>query len=256
MKCLPDSMRLLNQLTEMTVYVCSLGDLPFKRVEGESETLTRLQQLELTMIQKLDKVSFGEGVCPHLQDLVIWSCNDLAEIGKLPNALIKLELRKCNKLRKIEGLCGLAKLQELNINFCTKVEELSSIETLVSLETLLVIHCWNLKSIRGLGQLTKLRFLNMSGSFMLEELPDLEQLILLERLETTECFKLKSIRGLAQLKKLQGLIVDHCRELEVFPGVEHLRSLSMLSASGCPKLQWAGGAVEQFKRQCRYFSLK
>ena len=55
------------------------------------------------------------------------SCNDLVKIGTLPKALIKLELAICTKLNKIEGLCGLAKLQMLNIKWCTELKVLSSI---------------------------------------------------------------------------------------------------------------------------------
>jgi Leucine-rich repeat (LRR) protein len=257
LKCLADSIGLLNQLTKLTVQDCSLLELPFKTVDGESETLReskrrrrcsnldssidkcmlRLQHLELYNTQKLDEVSFGEGVCPHLQHLLIKSCNDLAEVGTLPNALITLELTWCSKLRKIEGLCGLANLQKLDIKGCIEVEVLPGFETLVSLEVLEITNCVKLKSIRGLEQLSKLRKLEVSSCSELEDLPSVENLRSLQNLDVSDCVKLRSIQGLAQLTKLRTLKVRNCSELEELAGIENLRSLEMLEAFNCVKLK-------------------
>jgi Leucine-rich repeat (LRR) protein len=257
LKRLPDSVRLLNQLTEFTVKDCCLEELPFKTVEGESKTLSTeskgkikwsnldssiheymlwLQQIQLFNTQILDEVSFAEGVCPTLKHLDIQDCNDLVEVGTLPNALVKLVLIGCSKLRKIKGLCGLAKLQNLDISWCEEVEELPSIETLVSLEELQVSECVKLKSIRGLEQLTKLRKLDISSCSELEDLPSVEHLRSLEELWACSCVKLKSIRGLGQLTQLRVLNVFEFSELEELR-FEHLCSLEELWACSCEKLK-------------------
>lgn len=257
LKHLGESIGMLNQLIKLTVQDCSLQELPFKTVDGESETLTesrqqrrcsnldsssdkwmfRLKHLELCNTQKLDEVSFGEGVCPHLQHLLIKSCNDLAAVGTLPNALITLELTWCSKLRKIEGLWGLANLQKLEIKGCIEVEVLQGFATLFSLEVLEVTNCVKLKNIRGLEQLTKLRKLEVSSCPDLEDLPSVENLRSLENLDVSECVKVKNIQGLAQVTKLRTLKVRNCSYLEELTGIEHLRSLEILEAFNCVKLK-------------------
>lgn len=152
LKRLPDSLGRLNKLTEFTISNCtSLCQLSFKMVEG------------------------GEGICPSLKNLAIFSCEALVEVGRLPDALIHLRLGFCPNLRKIEWLSPLSKLQDLGLCECEKLEQFPSLETLVSLETLL-IDCENLRSIRGLAHLTKLRRLYVLGSYDLEELVRVKQL--------------------------------------------------------------------------------
>lgn len=258
LKRLPDSVRMLNQLIKFLVKDCSLQELPFKTVEDESKTLSTrskrqrqwstldssiddcmlgLQQFQLFNTQILDEVSFAEGVCPTLKYLDIQDCNDLVEVGTLPKALTKLVLIGCSKLRKIKGLCGLTKLQILNISWCQEVEELPSFETLVSLEELQVSECVNLKSIQGLEQLTQLIKLDVSGCSELEELRGVGHLISLNMLRTSGCVKLKSIQVLEQLTQLLELHVCNCFELEELLGIEHLKSLKELLATNCKKLK-------------------
>jgi Leucine-rich repeat (LRR) protein len=226
LKWLPKSVALLSQLTKLTVVGCRLRELPFRKVEGERETLTEFrgrrerdssieEDSELyfscsedfgvvnTEIwsEEEEEESFLHGVCPNLQHLFVGFCSDLVEVGTLPNTLLKLQLLGCSSLRKIEGLCDLSKLQILYISQCREVEELPSVETLVSLE----------------------------------------------ELRASECVKLKNIRGLAQLSKLRLLDVSWCDEIEELEGAEHLKSLTKLDASGCTKLRLGGGGVlEQF----------
>jgi Leucine-rich repeat (LRR) protein len=228
LKSLPNSVGLLTQLTEIA-FDCPICELPFKKAEGEIETVTesrgrrtfsnfdssidkccmlRLHSLELYGTE-IAQVSFDEAVYPNLRHLLVSGCNVLVEVGTLSNTLIKLELYYCVKLRKIKGLCGLAKLQSLYIRECKELEELTSIETLASLE----------------------------------------------ELQASNCVQLKRIHGLAQLTKLRILSVYDCCELEELSNVEHIRSLEKLWAFRCPKLQWGGGVVEQLRQQVKDLSL-
>ena len=59
----------------------------------------------------------------------------------------------------------------MNISGCIELEELPSIEKLLSLQELCAFDCVKLKSIQGLGQLTKLQTLNLNGCMELEKLP-------------------------------------------------------------------------------------
>lgn len=128
---------------------------------------------------------------PRLQHLLIESCNDLVEVGTLPNTLITLQLKLCHNLKKIEGLRSLTKLQMLDISQCTELEELPSIETLVSLGALDACGCVKLKSIRGFAQLEKLQVLDISKCSELEELQGVEHLGSLEMFNATKCPKLQ-----------------------------------------------------------------
>jgi Leucine-rich repeat (LRR) protein len=134
---LPSDVMKMNNLESLQIVDCPLQELPFSRA------LTKLDSIDKCMFQlkflqlyntRISEVSFHEGVCPNLQYLKITSCDDLVEVGALPTSLITLDLSSCRALRRIRGICGLAKLQILNINGCKEVEELSSLETLISLE--------------------------------------------------------------------------------------------------------------------------
>lgn len=63
----------------------------------------------------MPEISFGEGICANLH---------------------VLEICYCHKLKKVEGLCGLAKLKEIKITGCSELEELPSVEHCRSLKTL------------------------------------------------------------------------------------------------------------------------
>lgn len=123
---------------------------------------------------------------------------NLVKVGELPNTLIELGLHGCTKLKRIEELCGLAKLQMLDISMCSEVEELPSIETLVSLEQLRACLCVKLKSIQGLAQLKMLRLLDVRWCSELEELPGVEYCVSLEILNVDGCPRLQWAGGVVE----------------------------------------------------------
>ena len=184
--------------------------MPFETVEGERGTsvsssnlkspieqcMPRLQILHLNCTE-ISELSFSAGVCPNLQHLDMRGCNHVVEVGTLPNTLQllcmtgcdslvevgtfpntlrTLELYRLHNLRKIEGLCGLTKLQWLQIRWCKELEELRGIETLISLKELDASRCAKLKTIRGLGCLTKFQVLDFHMCCGLEELLDIKQI--------------------------------------------------------------------------------
>lgn len=127
LKHLPDSVGRLTQLTELTVH-CPLSELPFKKVEQQREIsddssyeefMPGLQYFKMRGTE-ISEISFGEGFCPNLLVLEIWDCRNL---------------------KKIEGLCGLPKLQKLEIRRCNEVEELRSVEHCSLLNELYVSEC-------------------------------------------------------------------------------------------------------------------
>lgn len=186
LQCLPESVGLMAQLTKVTVIGCPLYKLPFIKVEGDRVMLTESR----------------EGVCPSLQCLILDHCYDLDELGTLPTTLTELDLTG-SKLRKMDGLCGLANLQMLNIQWCKEVEELPGIETLVSLKELWASHCVKLKNIRGLGQLTKLQLLYVYECQEIEELEGVEHCISLVKLDARGCPKLQWNEGAVEQLRQQ-----------------------------------------------------
>lgn len=210
---LPIPDEVLTQLAKLTVNECvfsegfvkgqtaasGLGQLSGERISGDLSSsidmskLVQLQHIELYKTE-ISEVSFAEGFCPNLQHLLIKSCNGLVKLGTLPNALIKLELTSCCQLQKIEGLCGLAKLQILTIKWCSELKELSSIETLVSLEALDVQDCGKLERVERLAGLTKLRRLDIVDCPNLKELSGVEHLVSLKRFDTSGCTGLHRVR--------------------------------------------------------------
>jgi internalin A len=140
---------------------------------------------------EISEVFFAESVCPNLRFLL---------------------LEQCQKLTKIGGLCGLSKLQDLNIIKCERIEELPNIEMLISLEVLNVSGCVKLKSIPGLGQLRKLRSLEVRRCHEIVELSGAKHLMLLKHLDACDCPKLRWDEGVLEevrqrLKEGQNLFV-------------------------------------------------
>jgi Leucine-rich repeat (LRR) protein len=220
LKYVPIPVELLAQLAKLTVNECVFREWSLEKDEEETGTsrlkqsrgertlsnlsssidMSRLLQLQHVELYKteISEISFAEGFCPSLQHLFIKSCNHLVKVGTLPNSLIKLELTSCSKLTKIEGLCGLAKLQMLNIKWCNELEELSSTETLVSLEVLDVDKCTKPKRIERLAQLTELQRLDIVECCELEELPGVEHLKSLKWLDASGCPKLRWGEGVVE----------------------------------------------------------
>lgn len=135
------------------------------------------------------------------------------EVGELPPTLITLELVGCSQLRAIQGFCNLTKLQELNIQSCKELEELQSLEMLVSLLKLEANQCRKLKGIQGLEKLTKLQMLNVSTCPALKELSGVENLVSLEKLSAFQCPSLEwRDCALEQLNQRmnRGIVAGRC----------------------------------------------
>jgi hypothetical protein len=202
---------------------CPVIELPFKKVESDSSIHENTE---------ISEVLFDEGVCPNLQKLVLEFCINLVVVGTLPNTLTNVYLRSCDNLRSIEGLCGLAMLRGLEIVWCNELQELPSVKTWVSLETLSINTCVKLKSIRDLAQLTKLWELNV---FNCPELEDLE--------------------GVEYCKSLKYLHVDRCPKLRLGKRVvKRLRQKGVMGsyqlyAWGCPKLRLGKSLVKRLRQK-------
>jgi Leucine-rich repeat (LRR) protein len=172
LKCFPDSTRMLTQLKKLRISCIKnlerleIKECPSREVGGEIETAT--DSRGRGVLSKLDasEASYSNAVFPNLQHLHIDHCHRLVEVGALPTTL-----------------------QTLDIEDCWAMEELPSMETLVSLEKLTTEECYMLKRIHGLGQLTKLKELYLLACYELEELPGVEHSRSLESVCARSCPK-------------------------------------------------------------------
>jgi len=199
LKCLPASVGQLSQLTKLEVVGCPVIELPFKKVESDSSIHENTE---------ISEVLFDEGVCPNLQDLQLKKCINLVVVGTLPNTLTQVYLSRCYNLRSIEGLGGLAMLRGLEIERCNELQELPTVKTWVSLETLSIHDCVKLESIRDLAQLTKLRDLYVSCCLQLEKLEGVEYCESLRYLWVVECPKLRLGKRVVKRLRQKGVEIE------------------------------------------------
>eukprot|EP00253_Pinus_taeda_P008855 PITA_08855 len=196
---LPSWIGNLCNLEILQLLYCGIKHLPFKRIEEERE-LNKLESFHdddkcffalkeiLLRGTAISEVFFSGCVCPNLQSLRLTFCRELTQIG---------------------GLCGLSKLQHLDISWCVRLEELPNLERLISLETLEVTFCSELRSIPGLGQLKKLRSLNANGCDEIVELSGAKHLMLLEELWACYCPKLRWGEGELEQLRQRGVFVTY-----------------------------------------------
>jgi len=152
-------------LVKLEMKECPSREVTFKKVGGKVETATDSRGRRV--LSKLD-ASSSKAVFPNLQHLEIEDCDHLLEVGALPTTL-----------------------QTLYIFGCRELEELPSMETLVSLEVLRTRGCRELKRIHGLAQLTKLKELDVSNCSELVELPGVEHSRSLKTVWAMYCPKLQ-----------------------------------------------------------------
>ncbi|XP_077216193.1 uncharacterized protein LOC143850813 [Tasmannia lanceolata] len=161
-------------------------------------------------------------------------------------ALEKLEVTYCNELvswPKEVGLHNLPSLQDLNIQWCRKLESLGDDEEglPITLRSLQISNgCGSLKCMptRGLGKLSSLQHLDLvtQCSFLPEE----ELPITLQSLKIFSCSNLKSMaKGIfSNLTSLKVLEIKNCPQLESLVGEEELpTALTSLRIVDCPNLK-------------------
>ena len=95
----------------------------------------------------------GLAQCTKLHPLIVYMCSHFEELPSMETleSLDVLKANGCKKLKSIQRLSQVTKLQLFNVSRFSEWEELS-FGTLVSLEELLATQCEKLKSIQGLAQ--------------------------------------------------------------------------------------------------------
>lgn len=175
----------MNNLTDLRVYDCPLGELSFGKVP-ERVIMGR----ESRWLGAAGGLGASQNVCPKLERLWINSCRDLVEVSSLPRTLIRLDFSNCNRLMQIEGLCHLTRLEKLDISGCEEVKELQPLHLLKSLKELKAFRCSKLKRIQGLAGTLKLQIINVRECDAIKEMPGVERLLSLKTLDVCGCPKM------------------------------------------------------------------
>eukprot|EP01018_Ginkgo_biloba_P027374 Gb_06365 [translate_table: standard] len=193
-------------------------------------------------------------VCPlrkePFTDLEYPKLESMFRLHKLDLSLTKLSkpLNGCSALKRIAGLRGLGKLRRLDISNCEMLEELPSLEEVVSLEEPRASWCFKLKTIRGLQQLVKLLKVDVRECRDLEELLGFEHLASLEELHADGCWKLKTVRGLNRLKRLNKLQISLdnssiCNDMQYLLGLPNKLCTLILTARTDPGKESEVGSI-------------
>ncbi|GLT30125.1 hypothetical protein SLA2020_049440 [Shorea laevis] len=199
---------------------------------------------ESTCLRNLVLMTFD--VCPQLKSIPSLSlsnktsveirlCNNLKSIAD--SSLQKLTIYGCDELVCAEvGTLAMASLKELHIQICGKLESLSEISRLLSLQILHLEYCAKLRIIGGSGSfaLRCLEEFTLIDCHQLMSVPSLDGLLSLQKIYISRCMQLKSIgESLSNSRCLKYLSLRGCDGLEFFPGLDGLSSLQCLSIQDC-----------------------
>ena len=115
----------------LRVYNCLLGGVSFRKVAKVRKIIFKIETKFRVVLRK----PVRQGVYPHLQHLWINSFRVyLAMIESLSMELITLDLSYYNRLREINELHYLTRLEQLNISGLEEIEELTTLSLLTSLK--------------------------------------------------------------------------------------------------------------------------
>ncbi|KAG0607254.1 hypothetical protein M758_8G013600 [Ceratodon purpureus] len=238
--------------------------------------LTKLQILRLDSGTRWRPDDKHEIKYPNLRKL--WSLRDvtmtrfrnrantISGFSKRMSFLRILDLSECSFLR-CDGVGDLVALEELNLSYCKKLNELPNLQSLTRLRKLNIRNCGLTRALPGFGALIALEVLQAAGCFKLAQLLDLRKLIHLQVLNTSSGLvdsrgvelltglsnltgllkfnfyfcDFKDVSCLSHFSTLRELIITNCDKLERLPDIHKLTRLEMLEIYGCESLRiWEG----------------
>ncbi|GKV18591.1 hypothetical protein SLEP1_g28951 [Rubroshorea leprosula] len=172
----------------------------------------------------------------------IKNCKNLKSITYL--SLQKLIIVKCEELVEVGvGPVAMKSLKEVHIESCGKLENLSMISKLQSLEVLELQQCTELRMIGDDARFTStcLQELNIQNCHSLMSMPSVDGLSSLQKIEIGYCEQLKSIgEDLSIATCLKELTVWECNGLMSFPNLHGLSSLQNIEIVFCRQLKSIG----------------
>jgi Leucine-rich repeat (LRR) protein len=173
--------------------IAILTNLQILQLHSGIENTNKLPDLEDLILLQMVTFCFGNGA-ETISGLSSWMTN-----------LQYLDLGWCGFLRSCHGVGELVALEELELCYCEKLEELPDLQRLTNLKKLNIIGCKFLKALPGLGDLVALRVLRAKFCKKLAELPDMHKLTNLQVLDI-RYVKLRHVPGLTDRLDLHKLM--------------------------------------------------
>lgn len=142
----------------------------------------------------------------------------LPDISKVPN-LTELNLDYCTNLEEVHDSVGfLEKLVELRAYGCTKLKHFPHAIRLTSLRSLILNWCSSLQNFPViLGKMDNLISISVEGTGIKELPPSIGNLVGLQELSMTSCLSLKELPdNIDMLQNLRNLDIEGCPQLRSF----------------------------------------
>jgi Leucine-rich repeat (LRR) protein len=216
-------------------------------------SLTALQVLKLENLlwSRIDSFPPNLSNCADLQELTISNYSFmgrskyylLVDFGAhLPTSVKKIDLSNCDVHMGRSPICSmssLTNLQDLNLNTCIEIEDLTGLCELKSLERLIVVHTSICEIPGDMWKLKQLHFLDVSLCSKLKNLNGISQAPALQHLKASFCENLEELspNDLIGFTQLQYLNVSRCRQLKSIVCIMHATALQQLDASECGSLR-------------------
>ncbi|GLJ33402.1 hypothetical protein SUGI_0671950 [Cryptomeria japonica] len=217
--------------------VAGTGDLPKQYINDCSQLeelpspsrASCLEKIEIDCCEKLENITLPT----TLISLSARSCIGLQRVaatGDLTN-LTRLIIAYCPKLEELPSLCRVSCMEQIVIDSCGKLKNITLPTTLTSLSAR---RCRDLQRVAVTGDLIMLTRMIIEECPELEELPSLCRVSCLEKIVIDSCGKLKNIILPATLV---SLFVRRCRCLQRIVVTGDLTKLTLLYIEKCPELE-------------------
>ncbi|XP_057853108.2 disease resistance protein RPV1-like [Cryptomeria japonica] len=158
---LPKSLKQLTNLQTLKINNCPIGNLEFGRGPFTS-LFGNLKEIELAST-RVSKITIFDDCCPRLKILRLWDNNHLMEVDTLPTAVEEIWVDYCGLLRNISGIGGMVNLQYLMLIHCPELDTLPSFYKLSSLKVFRLQGDNKVETIQGLQHCTSLEMLTVEG---------------------------------------------------------------------------------------------
>ncbi|MEC7984250.1 MAG: leucine-rich repeat domain-containing protein, partial [Myxococcota bacterium] len=234
-----------------SIYVSACPSLSIDSVLSRQKNIRKLVLSSLESISEVPILKNGEQLtdlsllCPNLRDL--------RGLSAYPN-LTNLGLSG-SAVQDLSPIAGLKNLQELSLNDCSQIKDISPLGGLPKLDNRLYLHgCTGLKeislshspiesiSLDDCVEKISLHHCPNIQRLMLNRLPNLSSVSLshldaLEQIDLRKTPRLLALTDFSSLPKLTTILLRECSALRDISGIQHLSTLSELDIKGCPELQ-------------------
>jgi Leucine-rich repeat (LRR) protein len=169
-------------------------------------------------------VKFFISILQHLDSLTSMDLSHCEFLTKLPDVsgvpnLTELNLDYCTNLEQVHDSVGfLEKLIELRAYGCTKLKDFPNAIKLSSLKSLILNWCSSLQTFPTiLGKMDNLISISIEGTGIEELPPSIGNLVALQELSMTSCLSLKELpENIDMLHNLRNLDIEGCPQLQSF----------------------------------------